>query len=207
MKRWMNSSRTSGVPSHALIILCEGKHDYEFIKELISKINVKCDVKDQGPRDKDFIIGHVVDGKRLSYVPIIIEGGKDRLDGNVRLLISKLRSVHGSSTWVLILRDSDSNDADSAFDKLRRDIVSLINNPSKFLLYKPSMDCGQGIRVGSFVYYDCDLKYMDGVVHFRFIFVVPSLEVFLRNYEYVNDDSRLHYAIDKALSDPGIVMQ
>ncbi len=58
MKRWMNSSQTSGgVPSHALIILCEGKHDYEFIKELISKINVKCDVKDQVPGIRTSLLG------------------------------------------------------------------------------------------------------------------------------------------------------
>ncbi|WP_243674768.1 hypothetical protein [Vulcanisaeta distributa] len=62
-----------------MIILCEGKHDYEFIKELIRRINVNCKVKDQGPEYKDSIIRHIIDSRRLPYVPIIVEGGRDSL--------------------------------------------------------------------------------------------------------------------------------
>ncbi|WP_243674767.1 hypothetical protein [Vulcanisaeta distributa] len=102
----------------------------------------------------------------------------------------------------MVLRDSDSNDAVGAFNKLRRDVDNLISNYYRFPQHKPGMDCGQEVRVRSFTYYDCALRYKGGIVHFRFIFVVPSLESFLRDYGYVNDDSSLHNAIEKALSDP-----
>ncbi len=95
MARDTNSSQISGIPNYTLIVPCEGDNDFAFISRLLIRIRLNCEVRRQGPKDKDAVIRLVIDSKRLSHVPVIVEGGKDRLDGNVRVLVSKLRSVRG----------------------------------------------------------------------------------------------------------------
>ncbi|WP_054857755.1 hypothetical protein [Vulcanisaeta sp. JCM 16159] len=155
-------------------------HDYEFIREVVSRIEPNRKVMNVEPKDKDRLVRRVIDNKEL---PFIIEGGRDRLDRNVRVLVSKLRSIRSSiKVKVLVLRDSDSNDAVNTFDRLKRDVENFISNRNKFPQYKPSVECGQGINAGSFMSHDCVLRYRDGEVLFQFVLVIPSLEDFLRSY-------------------------
>ncbi|MGC9179234.1 MAG: hypothetical protein ACP5GZ_03375 [Vulcanisaeta sp.] len=201
MARDTNLSQISGVPNCTLIVLCEGDNDLEFVRGLLMRIGLNCEVRRQGPRDKDSVIRLVIDSKQLSHVPVIVEGGKDRLDGNVRVLVSKLRSVRGSYVRVLVLRDSDSDDAISAFSKLKSSIDGIINNKTKFPLYKPTMRCDQGRSIGPLTIYNCILVYKDGDACFQFVYIVPSLERFLSGYGYTNNKSSLNQAINNALND------
>ncbi|GAB6948136.1 hypothetical protein JCM16161A_22660 [Vulcanisaeta sp. JCM 16161] len=155
------------------------------------------------PKDKDRLVRHVIDNKELPYIPVIIEGCRDRLDRNVRVLVSKLRSIRSfTKVKVLVLRDSDSNDVVNTFDRLKCDVENFISNRDKFPQYKPSVECGQGINAGSFMSHDCTLRYRDGEVLFRFVLVIPSLEGFLRSYGFAGDESSLHDSIMRALDDP-----
>jgi len=138
------------------------------------------------------------DSKRLPYVPVIVEGGKDGLDCNVRALVSKLRSVWGSYVRVLVLRSSGSDDTTKEFSKLKSLIEGIINDKTKFPLYKPTM---RWRGIGPLTIYSCTLVYKDGDACFQFVCIVPSLERFLSGYGYTNNKSSLNQAINNALND------
>ena len=202
MMRDMNLSQTSGALRCILITLCEGKHDYEFISEVFKRISSHIQVKEQSPSDKDLIIRRAYDSK-LPYVTVIVEGGKDVLDGNVRILISKLRSIPRSFIRILILRDSDSNYVDDVFKDLRSMIEREIER--KFSRDRRlEFSCGQKVTIDSFVLYDCTVRYVTGYeVYISFILVVNDLETFLSKYGFSIDDAlSLNEAIEKALNDP-----
>lgn len=110
---------TSGVLNCVLIILCEGEHDYAFIREVLKRIIPNIEVKEPAPMRKDRIINDIINMRYPPYVPIIVEGGKSRLDKDIGILISRLRSIPRSFVRVLILRDSDSDNADDAFNELK----------------------------------------------------------------------------------------
>ncbi|WP_054850530.1 AAA family ATPase [Vulcanisaeta sp. JCM 14467] len=156
------------VPKCVLIVLCEGKHDYEFIRETFMTLFPNVRVREHFPDDKDILIRRVYEGILPSYVPVIVEGGKDVLDGNVKVFISKLRSISRSFIKVLILRDSDSNDVGAVFNELGHGIRNFLKNRNRFPKHEPQMACGQRIIVGSFTLYRCVLRYRDGEVYLQF---------------------------------------
>lgn len=128
MTRGMNLSRTSGAPNCVLIALCEGEHDYAFIKEVFKRIVPNTEVKELVPGRRDQIVSDIIDIKPPPYAPVIVEGGKGRLDKDIGVLISKLRSVPRSFTRVLILRDSDSNAVNNVFEDLKSKIEGKIES-------------------------------------------------------------------------------
>ncbi|WP_460173724.1 hypothetical protein [Vulcanisaeta sp. JCM 14467] len=168
MTRDISLGQTSGVPKCVLIVLCEGKHDYEFIRETFMTLFPNVRVREHFPDDKDILIRRVYEGILPSYVPVIVEGGKDVLDGNVKVFISKLRSISRSFIKVLILRDSDSNDVGAVFNELGHGIRNFLKNRNRFPKHEPQMACGQRIIVGSFTLYRCVLRYRDGEVYLQF---------------------------------------
>ena len=69
--RGTNLSQTSGAPKCVLIILCEGRHDYEFIGEVFKRISSHIQVREQSPSDKDSIVRRAYDN-RLPYVAVLV---------------------------------------------------------------------------------------------------------------------------------------
>ena len=194
---------TSGVLNCILIILCEGEHDYAFIREVLKRIIPNIEVKEPAPMRKDRIINDIINMRYPPYVPVIVEGGKSRLDKDIGILISRLRSIPRSFVRVLILRDSDSDNADDAFNELKSIIERKIE--SRFPQgMRPTLYCERKAGFSSFVLYDCTVRYVTGYEAFlSFILVIKDLEAFLSRYGFNNNDrSSLDAAIGNALNDP-----
>lgn len=184
-----------------------GDHDYEFISEIVRKIeheyNIKLNVKRYDKEYKDRLIRMIYENK-LNHVPIIVEGGVSILDSNINKLISKLRNIE-KKVHIIVFRDADSDDADDIFNNLRSRIYNTINDPHTFnqKQYKPRINsCNKESAVGSFNLYQCKLEYKGGSADFHFILIVRSLESFLGMYGYSEkNDNNIKDAIEKAVND------
>ncbi len=108
------------------IVLCEGKNDEVFLSRILAK-NCSAHSYDE----KDRIIRRVHHCHYRDMLFIIREEGKQRLEKNLRVLISKLRSID-RDIEVFVLVDSDSNPTTSYRSKLFRDINTYVSNKTKF---------------------------------------------------------------------------
>ena len=122
------------VPEHshreALLVLCEGIKDANFISQ---NFNIKWKIE---PLDnKKYILRKIVESD-LKFPYIVIEGGKNELEGNLDLIVRQLRSIRkGSKVNVLALRDADSEEIttfEKIFSKVVNVIKSSVNNNLKF---------------------------------------------------------------------------
>lgn len=109
------------------IVLCEGKNDEEFLSKILAG---NYSVHDYSEKDRIMrrIYGTHGPGDRFF---IIREEGKSRLEKNLRVLISKLRSI-SRALEVFVLVDSDGDSTIDYRSKLYRVLEDYVNDRRKF---------------------------------------------------------------------------
>ncbi len=108
------------------IVLCEGKNDEIFLSKILAKNYIAHDYD-----KKDSIIRKIYDHYYKDALFIIREKGKQRLEKNLRTLISKLRSIN-RNIEIFALIDSNGSLTSSYKSKIYGDIKAYVNNKRRF---------------------------------------------------------------------------
>ena len=108
------------------IILCEGKNDEVFLSRILVK---NYSIHDYSRKDR--IVRRIYDRYHKDVFFIIREEGKQRLEKNLRTLISKLRSIN-RDIEIFVLVDSNNSPTTSYRSKLYNDIKAYTNNKRRF---------------------------------------------------------------------------
>ncbi len=108
------------------IILCEGRNDEIFLSKLLAK-----NYSTHSYSEKDRIIRRIYEHHHRDVLFIIREEGKQRLEKNLRILLSKLRSIN-RDIGVFVLVDSNNSPTTSYRTKIYNDLKAYINNKTRF---------------------------------------------------------------------------
>ncbi|HDH07120.1 MAG TPA: hypothetical protein ENF87_02000 [Thermoproteales archaeon] len=167
-----------------LTILCEGKRDCTFLEKIVND-----SLRVVNYHEKDKILREIIDRSLMAKVNVIIENGKQKLIKNINLIVSKLRSIRQTAS-ILAIIDLDTNKveaSESLTGKIEKNIKSLINDPRRFHVLKPSLSS----KRESSCYHVINVTYHRGVkVNLHVITIPIDLEHWVKNARDLQDLSK-----------------
>ncbi len=184
MKNGSKSERIS--ERHSIIVLCEGKHEVKLTSKLIGG---SARIIEGKQNTKYFKINDLLDKINMglsNYIVVVDEGGVERFLYNIRSLISKLRTILAEKNIekaiFIGVADADSPQPSNRFNRLKRDIESLINNPQRFrTISKPAIEF---IEVKGHLF-KINVKYRNNtMLEFILLLIPGNLEDWVEKREY-----------------------
>ncbi|MEB3779211.1 MAG: hypothetical protein GSR85_03155 [Desulfurococcales archaeon] len=161
-----------------ILILCEGDNDYRFLQGIVKRKLYRLNY-----RFKDKVIRSIYRDKGVFTV---VEEGKERLIKNLRILLSKLRSIR-KHLVVVALIDSNYDKPEHITERLLSSLRSVSENKAKFPKRKPTVR----------------LESQRGRYHYIIMIEYPT-GIHVRLHLIVIDHS-LEYWLDRAKDNPGIL--